>query len=383
VLSRRYLLAVLVYNGRDVVLPCIDSVARLIEPGVDVMVFDDCSPSPGWSEELAAGCAARGIGYYRSPRNLGIPRNMSLAMSTGMSLGYDVIGLVNSDVILPLGLCSVADEILNNHTDVASITPWSNNVSAFSLPLEADPELAAGQQFVDDFSDALRNYFGTTVIEIPTGVGYCMLLTADAIRSVGLMDPIFGRGYCEEVDWCQRVIASKRKNVLAIGSYVFHAGSGTNRTEGLLAHGMTTVPEHERIILGRYPDYIDRVRAFLDLGKVERLGAEAVAHVFSQLCRDRGYTLVVSELDLCQDQVRPVVTLRLRSETSLLRLGSVQCELPTGRLWQPEALCDQLGKPSRVLVYEPGPMGAALASWARTNGIEVAVSAAYPAAVLD
>ena len=51
----RVLVAVLVYNGRQFVPRCLESVARLTKGSsdADVVVLDDNSPEEGWSEELA------------------------------------------------------------------------------------------------------------------------------------------------------------------------------------------------------------------------------------------------------------------------------------------------------------------------------------------
>jgi glycosyltransferase involved in cell wall biosynthesis len=72
-LPSRTLVAILVYGGEEFVPACIESVARLVVPGeVDALVLDDCSPDEEWSLGIRAQCAALGVGYYRSPRNMGI-----------------------------------------------------------------------------------------------------------------------------------------------------------------------------------------------------------------------------------------------------------------------------------------------------------------------
>ncbi len=78
----RVLIALLVYNGEEFVGPCMESLATL-DPGdheVDILVLDDASPAPGWSERCRSAAERKGFGYYRTPRNLGIPRNMNLGM---------------------------------------------------------------------------------------------------------------------------------------------------------------------------------------------------------------------------------------------------------------------------------------------------------------
>ncbi len=61
----RVLLAITAYNGRDVVFSCLRSAARMApqETDVDILVLEDPSPEPGFSEEVEAVCAELGIGY--------------------------------------------------------------------------------------------------------------------------------------------------------------------------------------------------------------------------------------------------------------------------------------------------------------------------------
>src|SRR5262245_13563114 len=94
------LMAITVYNGREFVPRAIRSAKHVSSEGLqlDILVLDDCSPEPGWSEDLAQLCAGLDIAYYRSPRNLGIPRNFNLALGTGVTAGYDYVILCNSDV---------------------------------------------------------------------------------------------------------------------------------------------------------------------------------------------------------------------------------------------------------------------------------------------
>jgi len=278
VADRRHLLGILVYNGRSVVRRCLDSAAALVSDRVDVMVFDDCSPigSPigchsrdqdrSWSDEVAAMCADRALGYYRSPRNLGIPRNMSLVMLTALAGGYDCVGLINSDVVLPANLVDVVGRVLDADPSIASVTPWSNNVSLFSMSLGCSHTTMAAQPFVSALSAALWSTNGAAAIDLPTGVGFCMMIPTNAIREIGVMDPIFGRGYCEEVDWCQRARLGGRRNVLATGAFVYHEGAVTTTEAGLIQPGDTTIREHEMIITDRYPDYRQAVDMFFASG---------------------------------------------------------------------------------------------------------------------
>ena len=63
VARQRVLFAITVYNGRDFVPECLRSAAAM-DPEhaeVDLLVLDDASPEPGFSEDIAALCSELGI----------------------------------------------------------------------------------------------------------------------------------------------------------------------------------------------------------------------------------------------------------------------------------------------------------------------------------
>jgi GT2 family glycosyltransferase len=195
---KRVLVALLVYNGRAFVPRAIESVARLqvlSTQKVDVLVLDDASPDPGWSDELAELCQQQNVGYYCSPRNLGIPRNMNLGLLRAESAGYDYVVILNSDVIVPANL---ADELVaaieipsSDGAVIASSTAWSNNASIFSLANDDPDRFLANQIVVDHVSTALASEFRNEIVNLPVGMGFCLCVSKVAIDAVGLFDPVF------------------------------------------------------------------------------------------------------------------------------------------------------------------------------------------------
>ena len=141
----RLLLAVLVYNGRAFVPACLESVARLRDRSrtvdVDALVLDDASPEPGWSGELESLCEHLGLGYYSSPRNLGIPRNMNLALLRSLRAGHDHVLIANSDTVFPANLADQLVAVAQSDPGIGSVAAWSNNIAIYSLPVQSSPEL--------------------------------------------------------------------------------------------------------------------------------------------------------------------------------------------------------------------------------------------------
>ena len=308
---QRVLLAILVYNGRAFVPACLESAsgARIGHRDVDVLVLDDCSPDEGWSDELRGICESLDFGYYRSPRNIGIPRNMNLGLLRAVSGGYDYVFILNSDIVMPLNMINAMIRVAEANAGVGSVTAWSNNVSVFSLPNSDTTGLLKRQDTVDWLSAELEREFGTMAIDLPTGVGFCLMIPVPVIEKVGLFDPVYGRGYCEEVDWCLRSRARGFRAVMAPSTFVFHQGSGSTGPAGMLAQKATTVMEHEHIVDLRYPWYRTDVQAFMDSHVLDASVSRALRSLIFRAAARNGYEVEASwvKYPLMPDRVRVAV----------------------------------------------------------------------------
>jgi len=297
--SWRVLVALLVYNGEEFVGPCLSSLAQL-ESGphaTDVLVLDDASPKPGWSERCRDITTELGFGYYRTPRNLGIPRNMNLGMLRAVDAEYDAVILLNSDTVLPANLIPTLMRPLIEDDLASSSTAWSNNASIYSLPNDDADRLVDMPGMIDWISERMDEEFDGQAIPVPSGVGFCMAIPTRVIKDVGLMDPVFGRGYSEEIDWCLRSHSMGYKSVLAPSCFVYHAGSGITKAEGLIGDGDRTVAAHHAIIEQRYPLYISQLIALSASSIVDGMRERGLRRIITSAARDRGYRLETSRLN--------------------------------------------------------------------------------------
>ncbi|MHB8508790.1 MAG: glycosyltransferase family 2 protein [Candidatus Dormibacteria bacterium] len=284
----RVLLAITAYNGAAFVPRCVDSGLRLSQARVecDVLVLDDASPEKGFSEMLRGICESGGAQYYRSPRNLGIPRNVNLALLRGLTAGYDHVVVSNSDVVYPANMIEAMVAVTEADETIGSVMAWSNNASVYSLLNESPDEHLAGQEMVDWVSACLQSEFGPAAQDIPSGISFCLLVPTRVLRKVGLMDPVFGRGYCEEIDWTLRSQSLGFRTTVAPGVFVYHMGGGTNVGAGLVPAGHTTVPAHEKILDLRFPGFRGEVDVFLHSQTMARLNARA-AHALVMAAASR------------------------------------------------------------------------------------------------
>jgi GT2 family glycosyltransferase len=293
----RVLLAITVYGGRSFVPRCLASAAGLATESVDldVVVLDDASPDESFSAECAALCAELGLDYYRSPRNLGIVRNVNLGLRRALATGYDYCIVSNSDVVYPSRMVEQLVAAAQADTGIGAVMPWSNNASIYSLP-NVDATRLGSQAHVDAVSNALAGEFGTAVVDIPTGISFAILITRAALEATGLMDPIFGRGYCEELDWSLRCVAAGFRVTLGLGCFVYHAGGGSTVPAGLVSEGETTVPANEAVIDLRYPTFRQDVATFQLNGPLPSLVESAVSAVVTAAARAHGYVVDIRSL---------------------------------------------------------------------------------------
>ena len=105
------------------------------------------------------------------------------------------------------------------------------------------------------------------------------------------MDPVFGRGYCEETDWSLRSLAAGYRVALAPGCFVYHSGRGSNLEAGLVTRDHTSVPENEDIIDMRYPLFRGQVGAFAASGILSEARLHGVAAMMRRAGAEVGYTI--------------------------------------------------------------------------------------------
>ena len=246
------------YRGADETRACIDSVlaATNTQP-TEILVVNDASPEAEICAYLGDLAAAARITLVTNKSNLGFVATCNLAMQ--MHPERDVV-LLNSDTVVApdwldrMVACAAAT------LQTASVTPFSNNATLCSYPRIAVPnELAPGLSLGElDAMFALVN--GGRSIQIPTGVGFCMLMKRAAIDAIGMFDAdAFGRGYGEENDWCMRASEHGYAHLLCGDVFVYHHGEVSFGGDSL-----TGKRQAQSVIESRYPGYRELISHHLE-----------------------------------------------------------------------------------------------------------------------
>lgn len=238
-----------------------------------VYFVDDCSTDdavPAFLKELCESdpryqlvSAKENGGFVKSV-------NLGLSFTTG-----DVV-LLNTDVQLPpLWLERLIAPLLLDDK-VASATPFTNSGTICSFPrfLENN-ELVFGLDVAE--IDSIFSHFHPIYNEVPTGVGFCMACSRNALNTVGFLDAdTYGRGFGEENDWCQSAIKAGFKNVMVENLFVFHNHGATFQSDEKVA----LIEDHLKKLNKRFPNYNRDVARYCEANPLKELRSFAYAQAF-------------------------------------------------------------------------------------------------------
>lgn len=217
-----------------------------------ILLIDDGSEDPSIQPMLTS-FASRHPARVRLvtlAENFGFVAAVNHGLHLARAIGEHVI-LLNTDTLPPDGWIGRLIGPILSDPDVASVTPLSNAAEIASIPSRG-AETALCEALVQSL-DSVAAGLGTEWrgVGIPTGIGFAMAMNRRFLDHLGGFDPAFGRGYGEEVDWCQRARALGGKHVLATSVFIGHQGGASFGS----AEKKARLESSAQIIRKRYPGY--------------------------------------------------------------------------------------------------------------------------------
>lgn len=307
-----------VYRGLADTRRCIESVlAHPQQTPWQLVVINDCSPEPevtAWLRDKAA--QEPRITLLENTENLGFVATVNRGMALNPT--RDVL-LLNSDTEVANQWLDRLARAAHQHGRVGTVTPFSNNATLCSYPrfCEAN-ELPPGYDTARLDALFARTRAGQ-VVDVPTGVGFCMYIRRDCLDEVGLFDvEHFGKGYGEENDFCQRALRSGWRNLHALDTFVLHTG-GVSFGDSKNARERAAMETLRRL----HPDYERSVHDFLaqDPARSARLAvdlarvAESALPVVLAVMHNRAGGTVRHAQELAQHLTPRAVFFMLRPQT--------------------------------------------------------------------
>ena len=261
-----------VYRGVETTRLCLARVLETVPPRTPVIVVDDAGPEPEISAALDELARTRRIRLLRNPRNLGFLASANLGLAAAR--GRDVV-LLNSDTLVPPGWLERLRDVAWSAPDIGTVTPLSNDASILSYPrvngLQPPPEA----KMLDRIDRMAAKTNGGNLVDIPTGVGFCMYIRRDCLGETGLFrQDLFAQGYGEENDFCLRARHLGWRHVAATGVFVSHVGGQSFRAtrEHLLRRNLALLERlhpgyHELVAQHVAADPLADARKRLDLAR--------------------------------------------------------------------------------------------------------------------
>lgn len=262
-----------VYGDWPSLKECITSLKQYVDTSKHtVMLVNDCGPEVDSIEKnIKEAIKDTNFKYFRNKHNMGFLKNCNNAVMKLDKTKNDIL-LLNSDTKVTKGFIDEMSNVLYAHPKHAAVSPRSNNATIATIPLSAAPQhgIAAARSY--GLFQKLKQFL-PQYNEIPTAHGFCMLIRRSLITKYGLFDEVFGKGYGEEVDFCQRVRLKGYKCMLANHAYVFHqeARSFSVETKSKL------LEVNNKIIWERYPTYRQEVSDYMKQALVREERAEEKA----------------------------------------------------------------------------------------------------------
>lgn len=245
-----------IYNGFDFLGPLFDSLEHALSTPFRLLVCNDASSDERvqpWLEQRLQDFPEAILLYNES--NLGFVGTVNRLFAHVASNFV----LLNSDVqVPPFWLERLFAPIFAN-PQVASVTPFTNAGAICSFPqFFVDNTLPQGLDALA-VDAVLARLQDAATIEISTGVGFCMAIRLEVAKRIGLFDPVFGKGYREENDWCQKARTLGYQHVLVPNLFVYHKHGGSFLSQERQA----LADRNETILRERYPGLFDYYEDFI------------------------------------------------------------------------------------------------------------------------
>lgn len=263
-LSDKITIIVPVFNAFEILQENLRRVKENTEGPWTLIIVDDASSDERvrpflkeWtnSKHFASGTNAL---LLENAENLGFVGSVNRAFEIALEQNNHTV-LLNSDAFVPKGWAPRLLQPILDDRQVATTTPMSNDAEIFSVPAicKSDPLLPGAV----DTIDLAAQRFDTSASQAPapTGVGFCMAINVAFLKQFPKFDEAFGRGYGEEVDWCQKVGALGGRHIGIANLFVEHAGGSSFGT----ATKQQLISNNGMIITARYPTYDRSVQQFI------------------------------------------------------------------------------------------------------------------------
>ena len=222
----RVAVIVLMWNGWEVTVDCLESLRRIDYPNYKVVAVDNAS-TDGSEERIKIDFPE--VELIRNIKNLGFAAGNNVAIARALQGGADYILLLNNDTIVSPEFLARMITVAESDRKIGILNP---KILYFDNPRRiwyAGGTFNLWQGFARHTGqrafDGAR-YGKTRDVTFITGCAF--LIKAEVIRKIGLLDDRFFM-VCEDTDWSLRALKAGYKAVYVADSHILHRESYTIR----------------------------------------------------------------------------------------------------------------------------------------------------------
>lgn len=241
---------VTVYNGYESIKQCIQSLIDYTHRKHPIYIYNDASTDSRirpYLDHLEQ--QHKHITVTHHDKNLGYLANVNQAMVKSV---HDVV-LLNSDTEVTAHWLTEMQHIASDES-IGAVCPLSNEATLLSLENHQ-------QDQIERLQDLKGLWF-----EIPTAVGFCLLIKRALIQQLGGFDAYYAPGYGEECDYSMRIRLAGYHIAAAPAAFVYHQGSQSfDKTANLLKQ------QHQKLLELRWPGYNQEIHAFIQGSPVRHI----------------------------------------------------------------------------------------------------------------
>ncbi|WP_223226228.1 glycosyltransferase [Sporomusa sp. GT1] len=283
-------IVILTYNKLDYNMLCIESIRQYTEPDAYEIIVVDNNSADGTVEWLKS---QQDIQLILNSENVGFPAGCNQGIKAARG---DSILLLNNDTVVTPRWLDNLKQCLFSAEDIGAVGAVTNSCSNFqSIPCE----YSSIEEMIR-FADYMNNSDPKLWEERTRLVGYCMLIKAEVIAKIGLLDEAFSPGNYEDDDYSVRIRKAGYRLLLCRDTFIHHFGSvsfGEDNTcfNNLLASNRQKFTAK----WGKEPHCIAPYEPTRDLGLRKWIGYQHEVGYYQQLMKnnERNFWLLAEQAE--------------------------------------------------------------------------------------
>jgi GT2 family glycosyltransferase len=219
------LVVLLNWNSLDETRTAVASVLRMNYPNFRVLIVDNGSHD-GSVVELRKLVDER-VELLESPTNTGYTGGCNLGMERGLAMGAKYIWLLNNDAVVGSTVLSSIVSVAESDKSVGLVTPQIAALHEERITFAGGVISLEEAVYLETHDPAVAAEWAQKYPDAGLVVGTAMLVRAELIRKIGLLDTAFF-AYFEDIDYSARSVAAGFRNVVDSNSVVRHLEKNRN-----------------------------------------------------------------------------------------------------------------------------------------------------------